>query len=307
MEKTTLPIHFEDRSGQEFERLTFAYFARQKKWDKIDWLGQVGKDGGRDIWGEYNNESYCYQCANYQNLTENKAKDDIDKLITHKTIPDNLIIVCGGRVSNGIRRKATNYANSKNIKKVSVISGVEFEELLRKNSPELIKRFVEGETFPETPSDLIKLATSLVLKNDKDIIELIAECFDRPAFTTYFRQESSIPNFEKAINDTIEVLNTGVHRLRDGTIIRTIPSRHRITDQDLKNQLAIITKLVVKLRDNFIELRRKNEIKPCGCNQPDCPVWFLSDHACKVMDNLRRQILDKFRKIKPDFNVTIGN
>ncbi len=305
MEKTTLPIHFEDRSGNEFERLAFAFFARQKNWDKIDWLGQTGKDGGRDIWGQYNNESYCYQCANYQNLTEKKVKEDIDKLVTHKTIPDNLIIVCGGKVSNDIRTKTASYSKSKNIKNVIIVSGVEFEELIRKYSPELIKRFVEGEAFPESPSDLIKLATELVVQNDKDIISLIAECFDRPAFTTYFRQESNIPNFEKAINDTIEVLNTGIHRLRDGTVIRTIPSRHRITDDKLKNELATITKLVIKLRDSFTELRRKDEIKPCGCNQPNCPVWLLSDNACRTMDNLRREILDKFRQIKPEFNVTI--
>jgi len=102
-------------------------------------------------------------------------------------------------------------------------------------------------------------------------------------------------------------LNTGVHRLRDGTIIRKIPSRHRITDEDLKNKLAIITRLVVKLRDKFTELRKDGEIKPCGCNQPDCPVWFFSDKACKSMDELRHEILDKFRKIKPEFNVTIGS
>ena len=305
MEKTVLPIHFEDRSGNEFERLAFAYFSRQKNWDKIDWRGQTGKDGGRDIWGQYNNESYCYQCANYQNLTEKKVKEDIDKLVKHKTIPDNLIIVCGGKVSNDIRNKATNYAKSKNIKNTIVLTGVEFEELIRNNSPELIKRFVEGESFPETPSELIKLATELVVKNDKDIISLIAECFDRPAFTTYFRQESNIPNFEKAINDTIEVLNTGIHRLRDGTIIRTIPSRHKITDQNLKTELARITKLVVKLRDKFNDLRRKDEIKPCSCNQPNCPVWLLSNNACRIMDDLRREILDKFRQIKPDFNITI--
>ena len=81
MEISALPIHFEDRSGTEFERLVFAYAVREKEWDSIEWLGQTGKDGGRDIWGESNDETFCYLCANYQNLTFKKVKDDIDKLV----------------------------------------------------------------------------------------------------------------------------------------------------------------------------------------------------------------------------------
>ena len=50
MELTAFPIHFEDRSGTEFERLVFVYAVREKDWDSIEWLGQTGKDGGRDIW-----------------------------------------------------------------------------------------------------------------------------------------------------------------------------------------------------------------------------------------------------------------
>jgi hypothetical protein len=305
MERTTLAIHFEDRSGNEFERLTFAFVSRQRNWDSIEWIGQTGGDGGRDILGQFDKESYCYQCANYRSLTFKKAKEDIDKLVKHITIPDNFILVCGGRVTADIRKKVIEYAKSVSIKTATVWTGVEFEEFIRKDTPELIKRFVEGERFPDTAFELIKFATIINAKNDNDIVDLIAECFDRPAFTTMFYRESNIPDFEKAIKDTIEVLNTGVHRLRDGTIIRTIPSRHRISDEELKKELAIITKLIVKLRDNFIELKRKKEIKPCGCNQPDCPVYMLSDNACRVMDNSRQEIFAKFKKIKPEFNLEL--
>lgn len=305
MERTTLPIHFEDRSGNEFERLTFAFVSRQKEWDSIEWTGQTGGDGGRDIWGRFNEETFCYQCANYRNLTFKKAKEDIDKLIAHNTIPVNFILVCGGRITPDIREKVIAYANSATIKKAVAWTGVEFEELLRKDAPELIKRFAEGEKFPDTVSELIEFATTINIKNDKDIVDLLTECFDRPAFTTRFYRESNIPNFENAINDTIVVLNTGIHRLRDGTIIKTIPSRHRISDQQLKTELADITKLVIRLRDNFVELKRKKEIEHCGCNQPDCPVYMLSDNACRIMDTSRQEIFAKFKKIKPGFNLEL--
>ncbi len=48
MEKVVLPIHFEDRSGAEFERLCFAYVIRTREWDRVDWYGQLGGDRGRN-------------------------------------------------------------------------------------------------------------------------------------------------------------------------------------------------------------------------------------------------------------------
>ncbi len=50
-EVVVIPIHFEDRSGTEFERLCFAYILRTGEWKSIDWYGQLGSDKGRDIWG----------------------------------------------------------------------------------------------------------------------------------------------------------------------------------------------------------------------------------------------------------------
>lgn len=306
MEQTTFPIHFEDRGGIEFERLTFAFVSTTKNWDSLKWLGQTGRDGGRDIWGRFNSETYCYQCANYKNLTFKKAKEDIDKLANNKTIPDNFILVCGGRVTGDMRNRVIAQAESVGIKNATVWAAIEFEELMRKHAPEILKRFVEGVMFPDSASELIKLAAVFNAKDDKGIVELILECFDRPAFTTRFESESNIPDFEKALADTIEVLNTGVHRLRDGTIINRIPSRHRISNQELKGDLAFITKLVVKLRDTFMALKRSGEIKPCGCGKPNCPILFInSSYACSVMDDSRREIFAKLQKIKPEFNLVL--
>lgn len=304
MELSTFPIHFEDRSGNDFERLVFAYAVREKDWDSIEWLGQTGQDGGRDIWGEIQGETVCYLCANYQNLTFKKAKEDIDKLVKHKTIPTTLIVACGGKITAGIRTQIKDYASTLGAK-IAVWSGVEIEEKLRKETPELIRRFVMGEQFPDSPTDLIQYAKTLDATNDKDIIDLLVECFDRPAFTTPFHLESNIPDFEKALKYTIEVLNTGVHRLNDGTIVRTIPSRHRISDSKLKDDLAAITQSVVMLRDNFMDLKKRNEIRSCECSEADCSVYILSPKACSLMDLTRKEILRQFKEIKPDFNLSI--
>ncbi len=295
VEKIVLPIHFEDRSGHEFERLAFAFVNKYKTWDTLEWLGQSGDDDGRDIWGSVGGKTFCYQCANYRSLVTKKVTDDIDKLVKEKSVPDCFIVICGGRVSVNSRKMIKGYALQYGIKETEIWSGVEFEEKLRDKAPDLIKRFVHGEDFPELASQF-----------DKSAVELLAQCFDRPAFTTPFHREVNIPDFEKAIVDTIEVLNTGMHRLRDGTLIKKIASRHEISDNRIKSQVADVYKLVVKLRDTFIDLKRKNEIEPCGCGDKDCPTYMLSDHACQQMDKIRQDIFDQFHQIDPDFDLIMG-
>lgn len=294
VEKIVFPIHFEDRSGNEFERLAFAFVNSYKSWDTLEWLGQTGDDDGRDIWGVANGKTFCYQCANYRSLATKKVTDDIDKLVKEGAIPNCFIVICGGRVSVSSRSTIKSYAEQCGIKEVEIWAGVEFEEKLRKLTPDLIRRFVHGEEFPEQQA-----------QGDKFIVKVLAECFDRPAFTTPFHREVNIPDFEKAITDTIEVLNTGMHRLRDGTLIRKIPSRHEIADDRIKDQVTGIYKSVVELRDTFIDLKRKKEIEPCDCGQADCPTYLLSDKACNRMDMIRGEIFSKFRGINGNFNLHV--
>jgi hypothetical protein len=287
--KTVHRIHFDDLSWSDFERLIFAFVKRLRSWKTIDWLGQSGHDEGQDIWGENHGETYCYLCANYQALTLKKAKDDVDKLVKANAIPDNLVVVCGGKVAAGINKSIKSYAQGVGINNVEVWSGADIEENMRLQAPELLKRFFEGNSFPENSAAM----------TDTQIIKELVDCFDRPAFKTLFYREVNIPDFGKAITDTIEVLNTGVHRLRDGTLIKQIPSRHQLKDAGLKAKIADLYELVVKLRDTFVDLSRKKEIESCGCGDSDCPVYMLSDNACKKMDQIRHEIFGTIRNIKP--------
>lgn len=294
LEKTVYPIHFEDRSGKEFERLVLAYVANIKKWKSIDWHGQAGKDSGRDIWAEDEDDTYCYQCANYQKLSFRKAKDDIDKLLV---TPNHHFFVCGGVVSANMKQKIIDYACKKGSVSSKVWSGVELEEMIRRDCPHLIERFVGGNPFPDSVSDLVTLVKDIGNLNDNEILDLLFECFDRPAFTTPFRNEVSIPDFAKAIDDTVEVLNTGIHRLRDGMIVRKIPSRHQITDLKMKVKIDTIYQSVIDLRSVFNKLKQSNDIRHCSCSDKDCPVWILSHKASREMDMARREIFRRFGEI----------
>jgi hypothetical protein len=156
--KSVSKIHFGDRSPAEFERLVFAYALRQKNWTSIEWLGEVGKDGGRDIWGVYRRQTYCYLCANYGKLDLRKAQSDIDKLKAKRTVPDHLIVVCGGTISRELREKIDAYAVTAGAKKARSITGGEFEEILRHESPDLIERFFNGVVFPDSLQDIQKFS-----------------------------------------------------------------------------------------------------------------------------------------------------
>lgn len=80
----------------------------------------------------------------------------------------------------------------------------------------------------------------------------MASVFDRPAFRTPFQQESSLPAFQKAIEDTIGALNTGLWRTREGVEIRRIPSIHHLKNQRIQTVMGKVVRQVDQLRRIFV-------------------------------------------------------
>jgi hypothetical protein len=306
------PVHFEDFDSRDFERLVFAFLLRTERWQSLDWYGQLGVDLGRDIWGVRDmdgslNATVCIQCANHRRVPLAKLTHDIDCVVAGpQGVPGEFILVAGGGVSARLRDAVKKYAAENKIARCAVWSGPEFEERLRMNAETLLKRFVLGHAFPDAVSELRELVESLDTGGDEQILTLMASLFDRPAFYTPFQSESSIPAFKKAITDTIEALNTGIHRLRDGTEIRRIPSRHQIQSPELKTSLSEVERLLCLLRAKHDQFSASGDIRPCGCTQADCSVFFVSPPAAHEMDRLRMQILDTFHRIHPGFNVRLG-
>ena len=305
---TVHPIHFEDHNSRDFERLVFAYLLRTDSWQSLEWYGQVGSDLGRDIWGVRDKDAarkptVCIQCANRRRVPFTKVSHDIDAAASGSNgVPDEFLLVTGGIVSAELRDKIKKHAASK-VGICDVWSGPEFEERLRAEAESLLKRFVEGVPFPDTPAEVAALVSSLSPASDDEILALMAGVFDRPAFCTPFQSESSIPAFKKAITDTIEALNTGVHRLRDGTEIRRIPSRHQLRSPATREVLARIERMLAELRARYDEFIRSGDVRPCGCTDTDCSVFMVSSRAAREMDVLREQILETFRHAYAPFDV----
>jgi hypothetical protein len=213
--------------------------------------------------------------------------------------------VARGKVS-AERRDAIKAAAAKmNIGNLKIWSGVEFEEHLRLHGEDLLRRFCAGEEFPDNREGLLRFADDFAGLSDKDALDIMAAVFDRPAFRTPFRQESSLPAFQQAIEDTIAALNTGVWRTREGDEIRRIPTIHHLRDANTKSQVTRAVSLVDKLRRTFSTGLRDGRIKPCACGQSDCPVFMIDLAMAGELDEIRHEVLAAFRRVQPSFDVAI--
>jgi hypothetical protein len=233
------PIHFEDFDGAQFERLVFAYHARTEKWKSLEWYGQAGSDLGRDIWGiGRDGETVCVQCVNRTGLTFAKIRDDLTKVLRASNgVPERFRIISRANVSAAMRDKIKPHVQAAGVKHCDIWSGKEFEEFLRHGAESLLKRFVEGEVFPDTEPELKIFARVDGAPSDNNILATMAKLFDRPAFYTPIHQESNLPDFKQAITDTIQALGTGIWKARDGQTIARISSRHQLRDDTLRKQI----------------------------------------------------------------------
>jgi hypothetical protein len=294
VQKQIHQVHFEDFSGTQFERLCFAYFVRKHASDDVDCYGQLGSDRGRDIViKSARSVPIIVQCANHKKLAFAKVQQDLKKLSKGPLgTSAGLQIVAGGGVFGKMKDKVAIEATRIGFATSQVWSGAEFEERLRRDAPELLKRFTEGEPFPELPAELIAFSVGSGVLTDRQIVDGIIAGFDRPALRTPFQHESSIPRFEKALVELLELVNTG--KTPQGL---TIHSKKAVRDKTIREQLDILVNDLVRLRACYDQLKRDGDIRPCSCNDPNCPVFMVTDEAIHKMDEIRTAILKRARQL----------
>lgn len=208
--------------------------------------------------------------------------------------PDLAVIVAGGSVSAKARDAIGQESKSLGISAIEVWSGAEFEERLRLDAPGLVKRFFDGEQFPDDPSQLVQIGRDAFGGDDASKLQALRRIFERPAFETPIHQESSIPDFHKAIADTIEALNTGLYRSRDGSVIGRVPSRYDFEAKALRVSLKSVVESLNQLRIEFDRGLREGGIRPCGCGQLSCPVLMVDSSYQKTLEHYRTKALREF-------------
>lgn len=302
-------VHFEDFGGHEFERLVFAYHVRAG-WSGLAWYGQAGGDDGRDILGQEpldggGVQNVVIQCVNRGTLTQGKAEADIARALTASNTIKAFKFVVRSAVSATRRDTIHAAAMKMGLMSLTIWSGVEFEEHLRLIGEDLLQRFCEGVEFPDRPEELRRFAEDFPGLTDQDALTLMAAIFQRPAFQTRFQEESSLPAFQTAMEDTIAALNTGIWRTREGDTVRRIPSLHHLRDPQIKAGIVKVAQLIDQIRRTFVAGLRDKSIRPCGCGNPDCPIFMLDPSVARKLDSSRMEALDSFRAVYHPFDVRV--
>ncbi len=305
------PIHFEDFGGTDFERLVFAYHLRDG-WSELAWYGQTGSDQGRDIIGvqpfdDRPSRHTVIQCVNRGSLSQSKAERDMTAAAKAPTGRiDAFKFVCRSAVSAERRDAVSATARKLGIDHVEIWSGTEFEEQIRLRAEFLLLRLVNGVVFPDAEVELRRFVDEFPGIDDDAAISMMSALFERPAFRTPFHQESSLPAFLQAIEDTIGALNTGIWKTRDAIEIRRIPSIHHIRDANRRAALGRVVRSLDGLRRTFKQHLKSSAIRHCGCGKPDCPSFMVDNRAARELNMARTRALQEFRALCPGFDVRLA-
>lgn len=124
-------------------------------------------------------------------------------------------------------------------------------------------------------------------EEDKDLIKFFVQCFDRPAFQDDIRQEGRMEDFDKAIEDTIIALTTGVLRTRDGAILKQMGGKSAIQNPLWREKLDTIA-------DMLNSIRRRLKVAEAGgaytkYDSGEDVIYCFSDYELGEWFNLTRE------------------
>lgn len=131
--------------------------------------------------------------------------------------------------------------------------------------------------------------------DDRDIIKFFVQCFDRPAFRDPICQEGRMEDFDKAIEDTMIALNTGVLRSRDGSILKKSEGKAAVTNEEWREKLNTIGDMLSALRRR-LEIAKvagayskygEGEVMYCFYDR-ELEVWFDStrEEILKILSSI---------------------
>lgn len=96
--------------------------------------------------------------------------------------------------------------------------------------------------------EMEKASPTQSFEEDIDLIRFFVQCFDRPAFRDDIFQEGRMEDFDKAIEDTLIALNTGVLRTRDGAIIKQAEGKSAVHNSSWREKLDTIADMLNSIR-----------------------------------------------------------
>lgn len=127
-------------------------------------------------------------------------------------------------------------------------------------------------------------------EEDKDLIKFFVQCFDRPAFQDDISQEGRMEDFDKAIEDTLVALNTGVLRTRDGTILKQAEGKSAVQNPSWREKLDTIADMLNSIRRRLKIAKAEKVYTKYGSGQ-DVFYCFLDGELGEWFNLTREEIL----------------
>ena len=139
---------------------------------------------------------------------------------------------------------------------------------------------LEVETTSSTPA----------FEKDKELVQFYLECFDRPAFQDDISQEGRMEDFDKAIEDTLIALNTGVLRIRDGSILKQADGKSSVQNSLWREKLYTITDMLTAIRRRLRIAKKENAYSTYGTGE-DVAYYFCDRELAEWLNSTREEIL----------------
>ena len=127
--------------------------------------------------------------------------------------------------------------------------------------------------------------------NDISLIKFFVQCFDRPAFQDNINQEGRMEDFDKAIEDTIIALNTGILRTRDGAIIKQSEGKSAVNNPMWRNKLNNIGDMLISIRRRLKIAEEENVFTKSDNNNYEVFYCFHDRELEKWFNLTREEIL----------------
>lgn len=127
-------------------------------------------------------------------------------------------------------------------------------------------------------------------EEDKDLIKFFVQCFDRPAFQDDIYQEGRMEDFDKAIEDTLIALNTGVLRTRDGSILKQADGKSSVQNSLWREKLYTITDMLTAIRRRLKIAKKENAYSTYGTGE-DVAYCFYDRELAEWLNSTREEIL----------------
>jgi hypothetical protein len=139
--------------------------------------------------------------------------------------------------------------------------------------------------------------------HDIDLLKFYSYCLDRPAFRTYFHQELSFADLDKALEDTELALNTGLLRTRDGMLIERSQGKRTLINQEWREGMDRVVAAVMETRQHLrTALGLDQEFMRMGDQWPsrhryDGHRFGAGSIVGNEIDGTRQKALDKMNEL----------